>query len=462
MTDTKQHLWGGSDAAMHPALAAISDSLGQDAPLAIADLRGCIAYALALGRCDVLSVAQADELAAALSTMWEDLEAGRWSPEGGEDVHTAIEQEVTRRVGELGERLHTGRSRNDQVATAFRLAVMGELDGLVGEIRELQRVLISQAELELDTLVPSYTHLQRAQPIRLAHWVMAYFWPLERDIERLLQLRSRVSTLPLGSGAVSGHPFGIDRQFLAEHLGFERVSENSLDSVGNRDFAIEFCFGATLAALHLSRLAEELITWSSSEFGYVTWRDDLATGSSLMPNKKNPDLAELVRGRSAQAVGDLVSMLVLIKGLPSSYQRDLQEDKPPVWRTAKSVRASVRAMTAGFAGIRFNRDKMLAALTDDTLATEMADVLVSKGVPFRQGYRIVSRLAKEARSLSCGLREAAAQLPAEEIAPLTLEDIDGLSIEGAIERRTAPGGTARSAVVKQIEKAKSLVGADVS
>lgn len=458
MTDTKQHLWGGGAAAMHPALAALSDSIGQDAPLADADLRGCIAYAKALGKCGVLSGEEASLLSSSLKSLREEFNAGTWIPAGGEDIHTAIEQEITSRLGDLGARLHTGRSRNDQVATAFRLAVMEEIDGLVENIRGLQRAIVVQAEAEVDTLIPSYTHLQRAQPIRLAHWLMAYFWPLERDIERLLQVRSRASVLPLGSGAVSGHPFGIDREFLASELGFERVSENSLDSVGDRDFAIDFAFGASMVALHLSRLSEELIVWSSSEFGYVQWRDDLATGSSLMPNKKNPDLAELVRGRSAQAVGDLVSLLILIKGLPSSYQRDLQEDKPPVWRIAKATRASVVAMEAGMEGICFVGEAMRAALTDDTLATEMADVLVTKGLPFRQAYRIVSNLAKEARNLGCGLKKAAEDLPAEAIAPLTLQDIQELTVEGAIERRDARGGTAKSAIYEQLKAARALVG----
>jgi len=457
MTDTKQHLWGGGSSEMHPALAAISDSLGQDAPLADADLRGCIAYAKALGKCGVLTDEESTTLADALVKLREEFTDGRWIPSGGEDVHTAIEQEITDRLGDLGGRLHTGRSRNDQVATAFRLAVMEEIDGLIQAIRSVQQGLVNQAQNELDTFVPSYTHLQRAQPIRLAHWLMAYFWPLERDIERLLQIRTRVSTLPLGSGAVSGHPFGIDRDFLASELGFERVSENSLDSVGDRDFAIDFAFGASMVALHLSRLSEELIIWSSSEFGYIQWRDDLATGSSLMPNKKNPDLAELVRGRSAQAVGDLVSLLVLIKGLPSSYQRDLQEDKPPVWRIAGATKASVNAMAAALEGIRFKGEKMGSALTDDTLATEMADVLVTRGLPFRQAYRIVSRLAKEARERDCGLKEAATQLPAESIEPLTIDDIQNLTIEGAIERRTTPGGTAKSAIELQLAKAQALL-----
>ena len=442
---------------MHPSLAAISDSLGQDGPLAHADLQGSIAYAKALGRCGVLQEAQAETLANGLSTLLDEFERGSWVPQEAEDIHTSIEEEITERLGDLGARLHTGRSRNDQVATAFRLAIMKEIDGLIAEVRDLQKALLDQAENEIDTLVPSYTHLQRAQPIRLAHWLMAYFWPLERDIERLREIRARVSTLPLGSGAVSGNPFGIDREFLAKELGFDRISENSIDAVGDRDFAIEFAYGASMVALHLSRLSEELIIWSSTEFGFIQWRDDLASGSSLMPNKKNPDLAELVRGRSAQAVGDLVSLLLLIKGLPSSYQRDLQEDKPPLWRIAGTTRASVRAMMAGVEGIRFNKSKMEAAITDDTLATEMADVLVTRGLAFRKAYRIVSNLAREARERDCSLKDAACALSEDAIAPLTVEEVSELTPQGAIERRTALGGTAKSAIEIQFSKARALL-----
>jgi len=443
---------------MHPALAAISDSLRQDMPLLDADLRGSAAYARALGRCGVLSEEDAETLATELEQMRADFNAGSWLPAGAEDVHTVIEAEVTRRLPELGGRLHTGRSRNDQVATAFRLTVIDKIEQVMEALVGVMERLRYRAGEEIDTLMPAYTHLQRAQPIRLAHWLMGYFWPLERDLERLLQLRDRTPVLPLGSGAVAGHPFGIDRSFLAESLGFAAISENSLDAVGDRDFAVEFVFDCSLICSHLSRLSEELIIWSSSEFGYVRWRGDLATGSSLMPNKKNPDLVELVRGRSAQTIGEVVSMLTLLKGIPSSYQRDLQEDKQPVWRSAYVAQSNLVAIGAALEGISFNKERMREALTDDTLATEMADLLVDRGLPFRDCYRVVSKIATEARERGCSLTEVAQSVEPEFIAPLTREDIEGLTPEQSVERRTAPGGTAREAVMAQLEEADEVIG----
>ena len=453
----KASLWGGGFAqSMHPTLAAISESLAQDMPLAAADLQASAAYARALGRCGVLSSQDSETLAAGIESLGADFAVGKWVPHGTEDVHTAIETEITQRLGDLGARLHTGRSRNNQVATAFRMALAQRLQQLDGAVAALQTTLIGRAHAEIDTLMPSYTHVQRAQPVRLGHVLLAPFWSLQRDRERLKQARERVLMLPLGAGAVSGHPFGLDREWLRQTLGFVGITQNSIDTVGDRDFAIEAAFGTAMVALHLSRVAEDLVTWSSSEFGYVRWPDSLATGSSLMPNKKNPDLAELVRGRSAQAVGDLVSLLVLIKGLPQSYQRDLQEDKPPVWRITAQTLASVQAMQAAMQHVHFDHAALAAALTDDLLATEAADVLVVRGVPFRQAHALVAQCVAAARQRSCGLKALAGTdfaLPS----PLTHEDLQHLSMEAAVERRTTLGGTARSAVIAQLEAAQKVL-----
>jgi argininosuccinate lyase len=403
----------------------------------------------------VLGFEDAAQLEATLGELRADLASGAWIPKDAEDIHTAIEAEVVRRAGDAGLKLHTGRSRNEQVATAFRMAVRGQLDGVLARVSDLQRAFLRRAEEEVDTLLPAYTHMQRAQPLRLAHWLLAHFWALGRDAERLLAARRHTDVLPLGSGAVSGNPFGIDRDFLAARLGFHAVSANSLDAVGDRDFAVEASFASALLAVHLSRLAEDLVQWSTAEFGFVRWPDALATGSSLMPNKKNPDLAELVRGRSAGAVGELVSMLVLLKGLPSSYQRDLQEDKQPVWRTTQAVRDSLAAMTAAIESITFDRERMRAALSDDLLATEAADALVAKGVPFRTAHSTVARAMTSARALGVSLRK----LPPDALPePLEAADLAKLDFESAVERREAPGGTARSAVLAQIEQAHALVG----
>jgi argininosuccinate lyase len=450
-------LWGGGyEAAMHPALAALSNSLAQDMPLADADLVASAAWAGALGRCGVLRAEDAAALAAALAAMRDDLRAGRWLPAGVEDIHTAIEAEVTRRCGEAGRRLHTGRSRNDQVATAFRLAVRARTHELARAVVALQSVVLQRAEQHIETLVPAYTHLQRAQPLRLAHWLLSHFWPLARDAERLQAAHRRAGVLPLGSGAATGNAFGVDRARLAAELGFEAVAPNSLDAVGDRDFAVEAAFAAALLATHLSRLAEDLVIWSTAEFGFVRWPDALSTGSSLMPNKKNPDLAELVRGRSAAALGDLVALLALLKGLPGGYQRDLQDDKPPVWRTLQSSLQSVQAMTAALGAIEFDADRMRAALSDDLLATDAADALVTRGVPFRDAHAAVAAAVAHARRLGVGLRSLphrAPHLPA----PLVAADLEPLDPETAVERRTATGGTARVAVRDQIDQARATL-----
>jgi argininosuccinate lyase len=448
-------LWDGGFAdAMHPVLHELSCSLHQDLPLADADLMASAAWALALARCGVLDRADAERLAVTLGEMRSDLAAGRWIPAEVEDIHSAIEIEATRRLGPLGQRLHTGRSRNEQVATAFRMAVREQCDWILHGLGELQQALLQRAEAEVDTLLPAYTHVQRAQPVRLAHWLLSHFWPLGRDVERVVAARRRADVLPLGSGAAIGNAFGIDREWLASRLGFHAATANSLDAVGDRDFAVEFAFACALVATHLSRLAEDLVLWSSAEFGYVRWPDSLATGSSLMPNKKNPDLVELVRGRAAAAVGDVVSLLVLLKGLPSCYQRDLQEDKPPVWRTAQAVRTSLAAMAAAIQGIDFGRERMRDALSDDVLATEAADALVRRGVPFREAHAAVSRAVATARARGVPLRSlAAADLPA----PLAAADLAGLDFEPAVERRGLPGGTGRDAVLQQLAAARAVL-----
>lgn len=455
---TQDALWGGGfTEPTHPALAALSNSLAQDLPLADADLRASAVYARALGRAGVLSDAEATQLFAALDVMRRDLAAGRWIPHDAEDIHAAIETELIRRVGPAGERLHTGRSRNDQVVTAFRMVVGERASALLGGVREVARTLVDRAEGEVETLLPAYTHLQRAQPVRLAHWLLAHFWPLTRDAERLAAARDRALILPLGSGAAIGNPFGLDREWIASELGFHAVSPNSLDAVGDRDFVVEVVGACALLAVHLSRLAEELVIWSSAEFGFVHWPDSLATGSSLMPHKKNPDLVELVRGRAAASIGDLTALLILLKGLPASYQRDLQEDKPPVWRVTTAAELSLAAMAAAIEGIVFDRERMRAALTGELLATEAADAMVARGVPFRTAHRAVAEAVAAARRAGCGLRDLGLATGGELPSPLDPADLRELDFETAVERRTATGGTARQAVLDQIAQAKAVL-----
>ncbi len=459
--DSDGPLWGGGfDEPMHPALRKISCGLEADLPLAEADLQASAAWAAALGRCGALSAADAHLLETTLHAMRADLAAGRWIPSGDggiEDIHTAIEGEVTRRAGEAGGRLHTGRSRNDQVATALRMALRERIDGLIAAAQELQRTLALRAADEIDTLLPAFTHLQPAQPVRLAQWLRAHVWPLARDAQRLREARLRADVLPLGSGAATGAAWPVDREFLAAQLGFAAVSQNSLDAVGDRDAAIETVFACGMIGQHLSRLAEELVIWSSAAFRFVRWPDALATGSSLMPNKKNPDLAELVRGRGAAAVGDLVALLALVRSLPAGYQRDLQESKAPAWRATQATRESLEAMTAAIAGIRFERERMREALTDDLLATEAADALVARGIPFRSAHAAVARATTLARQRGIALRS----IPARDLpAPLEARDLAGLDFETAVERRTVTGGTARSAVLAQLQRVRALLAVE--
>ena len=454
MTDKTKTLWGDGQ-AMHPTLVALSESLAQDLPLADADLRASAVYARGLARCGVLTDAEATILADGLARLRDELSRGAWIPNAVEDIHAAIEIELTVRYGEVGQKLHTGRSRNDQVATAFRLATRERVDGVLAAVKGVQRALIERAEDEIDTLMPSYTHMQRAQPIRLAHWLMAHFFALERDVQRFTHARGVVNVLPLGSGAVSGHPFGIDRAWLAHELGFARPSENSLDAVGDRDYVCDVVYACAMAALHVSRLAEELVLWSTAEFGFVRWPASLATGSSLMPNKKNPDLAELLRGQAGPMLGDLTSILVLVKGLPISYQRDLQEDKQPLWRSTGRLVTSMRAMEAAMLHIDFDRERMKAALSDDVLATEVADRLVARGIPFRGAHHAVVAVMGRVRD---GTDTFASLAKADDLpAPLVQGDFANLDMLAAIERRTAIGGTARVAVLEQIEVAKGIL-----
>ncbi|MBC7792468.1 MAG: argininosuccinate lyase [Clostridia bacterium] len=455
MTDKKMTLWG-SASAMHPALIALSESLAQDLPLADADLRASAAYAHGLAKCGVLTEAEAQTLSDGLMALRTDLANGTWIPTAVEDIHAAIETELTDRFGDVGQKLHTGRSRNDQVSTAFRLAARERVDGLVTDVKRLQSVIADRAKDEIDTLVPSYTHVQRAQPIRLAQWLLAHFFALQRDVERLRQAHAMCNVMPLGSGAVSGHPFNIDREAMAKELGFSRPTDNSLDSVGDRDFVCDVVYACSMTALHLSRLAEELVIWSSAEFAFVKWPSGLATGSSLMPNKKNPDLAELVRGQAGPMLGDLTSILVLVKGLPMSYQRDLQEDKPPLWRATQRMATSLHAMEAAMQHIEFARDKMRAALSDEVLATEVADRMVARGIPFRRAHHGVAAIMERVRD---GQDTFATLAQANDLpSPLVPEDFAKLDMLAAIERRTATGGTAKSAILKQLERARALLG----
>ena len=382
---------------LHPAIERFNASIGFDIALLQQDLDGSVAHARMLGRCGLISEAESEQLIAGLETVRQEAAAGSFLPGlECEDVHFAVERRLIELLGPLGKKLHTGRSRNDQVGTDIRLWLRQRIDGLEPSLQRLQRALFQLADGHLHTLIPGYTHLQRAQPLSLAHHLLAYVEMLERDRLRLLDVRKRVNICPLGAAALAGTPLAIDRRQTAAELGFESIYANSLDAVSDRDFAVEFSAAAALVMAHLSRLSEEVIFWASEEFGFVHLTDRCATGSSLMPQKKNPDVPELVRGKCGRVFGHLQGLLTMIKGLPLAYNKDFQEDKEALFDTVRTTEACLEAMAILLEeGISFRVDRMERAVASDfSNATDVADYLVNKGVPFREAYQLVGGLVK--------------------------------------------------------------------
>jgi argininosuccinate lyase len=454
-------LWNGRlAAALDPAFARLNASLAFDRRLARQDVAGSLGWTRALARAGVLSAAEAEQLAAGLSAIDQEFADGRFEfAPGDEDIHTAVERRLAERIGPLAGKLHTGRSRNDQVATDFRLWLLGAGRGLDARLHALQAALVARAAADFGIVLPGYTHLQPAQPVLLSHWWLAPFWALARDRERLAELLARTAVLPLGSGALAGTAFAIDREALARDLGFAAVSENSLDAVADRDFAAEFLFWAALLGVHLSRLAEALIIFATAEFGFVALSDAYATGSSLMPQKKNPDALELVRARSGRLIGLLTGLLATLKGLPSAYDKDLQEDKPPVFEATDTLEAVLPVVTGLLAGLQVNPARMRAALGPALFATEAADYLVARGLPFRAAHHAVARAVARAEALGLALDV----LPLAEWQALAPECDAGLfsvfDPERAVARRTAAGGTAPEAVAAQLAHARERLAA---
>jgi len=448
-------LWGGRFRGdTDETMWRFNASIDVDRRLASADARASIAYARALGRVNVLTSDEVTTLVAGLERIRGEFESGafRFLP-GDEDIHTAVERRLGEIVGPLAGKLHTGRSRNDQVATDVRLLLMDSLDVLTERLRAVQRAIVARAKQHLDVLMPGYTHLQPAQPVRFSHWLMSYFWMLQRDCERCHDLGLRVSCCPLGAGALAGNAYSIDREALAQDLGFRTVSQNSMDAVSDRDMIIETLSWGAMLGLHLSRLAEDLILWSTREFGFVRLDERYTTGSSLMPQKRNPDSLELVRGKSGRLVGNLTRMMVVSKGLPSTYDKDLQEDKEPLFDTLDTLDALL-TITAGIVEtVQIRAEAMRKGLVDGLLATDLADYLVKTGVPFREAHELVGRAVLACEQRGIGLRD----LPLseyQEICPAFGPDLYGaLDYEASVEARDVTGGTSRSAVMAQIERA---------
>jgi argininosuccinate lyase len=443
---------------MDDRFAYLNASFRFDWRLYAVDIRASRAYARALARANLISEAECAALVEGLTRVEQEFAAGTFIAQPtDEDIHTAVERRLGELVGAIAGKLHTGRSRNDQVATDTRLFILDAISHLQSQISHLQSALIEKSEQHLDVLMPGYTHLQRAQPILFAHWLMAYFWMLARDRERLADCARRVSVLPLGAGALAGNALGIDREFLARELGFARVSENSLDAVSDRDFIAEFLFDCALLGTHLSRLGEDIVLYSSAEFGFLTLDDAYATGSSLMPQKKNPDAMELARGKAGRLLGDLVALLTVLKGLPLSYNKDLQEDKEPLFDAVDTLDALLPVIAGAIRTMRVHADKMRAALDAAMLATDLADYLVRRGVPFREAHRLVGEAVKRAEARGIAL----ADLPLDEyqrLAPQFGADVrDVFDFARALAAREIIGGTGPNAVRAQIAQAKQIL-----
>jgi argininosuccinate lyase len=385
------------ESALHPAIARFNASIGFDIQLIEYDLTGSQAHARMLAHTGIISPQEGETLVNGLEQIRQEYRAGQFTPGiEAEDVHFAVERRLTELVGDVGKKLHTARSRNDQVGTDTRLYLREQIQQIRSQLREFQTVLLTLAEANIETLIPGYTHLQRAQPLSLAHHLLAYVEMSQRDWQRLGEIYQRVNISPLGSGALAGTTFPIDRHYTAQLLNFGDVYANSLDGVSDRDFAIEFLCAASLIMVHLSRLSEEVILWASEEFGFVTLKDSCSTGSSIMPQKKNPDVPELVRGKAGRVFGHLQGLLVLMKGLPLAYNKDLQEDKEALFDAVITVQSCLEAMTILLReGLEFRPDRLLAAVSEDfSNATDVADYLAAKGVPFREAYNLVGKVVK--------------------------------------------------------------------
>jgi len=452
-------LWGGRFSENLNQLAAeLNASLPFDYRLAEADVRGSIAWVNALMRAHVITPDEAAQLVTGLQQILDEIHQRQLNfATNDEDIHSLVERRLGEIVGSAAGKLHTGRSRNDQVVTDFRWWLMQVIDQIDAGLHDLQAAFVARAESDGDIILPGYTHFQRAQPILLSHWWLSHFWPLARDRERLAQLRQRTAMLPLGAGALAGTPFAIDRERLAHELGFTAVSPNSVDAVSDRDFAAEFLFVAAMIAVHLSRLSEALIVYSTAEFGFVGLADAFSTGSSLMPQKKNPDTLELTRGKTGTLIGHLAGLLSTLKGLPSAYDKDLQEDKLPVFDAAGTLLRIVPVMTGVITTLTVHADRMTAALDPNMLATDLADYLVARGVPFREAHGIAGRAVRKAIELQITVD----QLPFYEwqtLSPKFGDDVRGVfDYAAAIDRRNAIGGTAHEAVKQQLEEAKRVM-----
>ncbi|MEW6552940.1 MAG: argininosuccinate lyase [Actinomycetota bacterium] len=454
-------LWGGRFEKKTAGLVhAFTSSLSFDRRLAPYDIAVSEAHALALEGCGVLSAAERESVASALRQIREEMEAGAFAFADEEDIHSAVERAVVERVGEVGAKLRAGRSRNDQVAADLRLYLLDASARLEKRLMELMHAVVNQADANLGAIMPGFTHLQPAQPVLLSHHLLAYFEMFKRDVLRVREGRERLDCCPLGSGALAGVTFALDRQMIAAELGFAGVSANSVDAVSDRDFVADHLYACAMAAVHLSRLAEELVLWTSPAFGFAALDEAHTTGSSIMPQKANPDVAELVRGKTGRVAGHLVAMMMALKGLPLAYNRDLQEDKEGVFDATDQLDSMLEVTARALETASFDHERMREeALVGFTNATDLADYLVRKGVPFLRAHESVGRLVRVCLERGIRLEELPLQDFAE-VEPLIGEDVYAhLSLEACVQARDIPGGTAPVQVEKALSEARNWLGA---
>jgi argininosuccinate lyase len=458
--DGTHKLWGGRFAGgPSPLLDAINRSIGTDFRLWPHDVRLSKAWALALSKAGVYTADEAEAVRAGLDRVAMRLADGAQPIATDEDIHTMIDRLLHEEAGTVAGKLHTGRSRNDQVATASRLWTMDACRKLDAAIRELQQALLTQAESIADAILPAYTHLQRAQPVSGAHWLLSHFWPLERDRVRLANAMRNAAVLPLGSGAIAGSAFPVPRDLLRDELEFASISPNSIDATGDRDFVAETLFVCTMTAVHCSRIAEDLIVYGSSEFGFVKFGDGFSTGSSMMPQKRNPDVFELARGSGARVLGDLVSLLGTIKGLPSGYSKDLQDDKRALFNAVDLLHLVLPAMAGAISELRFERGRMRAAVSSAMMATDLADYLVKKGATFREAHGAVGSLVRQAEEAGIEMTELPADAFGKAHALFGDDTRDALGAEASLAARNIAGGTGPEAVKAQIAQAHTALQA---
>ena len=455
----KKEAWSGRfSEPVSEFVLRYTQSVSFDKRMAMADIQGSLAHAAMLAKCGVISEQDLADIRRGMATITDEIKTGKflWQLEL-EDVHLNIEARLTALIGDAGKRLHTGRSRNDQVATDIRLYLRGEIDEIIRLLDHLQEVLVTQAHKEYNTIMPGFTHMQVAQPVTFGHHMLAYVEMFERDRERMSDLRHRVNRSPLGAAALAGTTYPIDREYSAKLLGFEAVAQNSLDAVSDRDFGIEFTSAASLIMVHISRLSEELVYWISQPFSFVKLPDRFTTGSSIMPQKKNPDVPETARGKCARVVGDLISMAMLMKGLPLAYNKDLQEDKEPVFDAIDTVKDTLRAFIEMMAGVVPNREQMRkAAAAGYPTATDLADYLTRRGVPFRTAHDIVGRVVRHASEAGCDIAELSLDDLRSYSDVITDDVYKVLTLEGSVAARNHVGGTAPNQVLKQVERWEAI------